>query len=539
MSQFRFRCNVPLRLSIPNEITLEHLLQTTNCQSLANNNNGNTCPPRSEMQRITIHPVCIRNAKDPSLATGPSASIASTLPQSLCSNSQPMENSPFSPYFQNSALPFFPNSMPGPFQNLGPTTFQGNLPPTLPTSSLPIPASSRNGFSYPNTLSCQPFFSYTSKKPSLGAGKKQKQNKKKEHFRKKTCRQWLSEMFCFRKVWEKCLCEKLSAPCRLCYCNCQIRSKELQTPKCRCKECTLHLRKNEIQKQNTPRIKTKLKPNRVESISTQKVNNSGQKNCTQQSKLKSTKTKRGSDESLVVKSKTLSDNSKKTKKDELSSTVNYNKTNDQIGKSKSIKSGKDESKVSNVLRTLSNTNANSDRVGKQFRSVGGDIQFKRFSRNNTFDFQDKTKNKKLDCRRLNQKTMEFGKASNVKECDVKLTEPDKYKSCTTCLPKSSSSKSVGSALNIFLVKQESNNSPAYLEEYTITACGRYPIQNEDCDLRRLSSGMEFNECSNDKNIRNVLKDLKCFFQQKSARWVRNLSYYIYSFSLVIFILYIF
>lgn len=512
---------MPLRLSIPNEITLEHLLQTTNCQSLVNNNNGNTCP-KAEMQRITIHPMCIRNAEDPSLATGPSANIAPPLPQSLCSNSQPMEKYPFSPYFQNSALPFFPNSMPGTFQNLGPTSFQGNLPPTLPTSSSHFPASSTNVFSYPNTFSYQPF-PYKPKKPALCAERKHKQNKKKEHFRKRTCRQWLSEMFCFKKVWENCLHEKLSAPCRLCYCNCKIRSKEVQTPICRCKECTLHLRKNEIQKQNTPRIKTKLKRNGVESMSTQKVDKFREKNCTQQRKLKSTKTKSGLDESLVVsvKSKTLSDNSKKTMEDKPLRTVNYNKTYDQISKSISIKSGKDESKVSKLLRTLSNTNPSSDRVGKQFRSVGGDIQFKRFSRNNTFDFQNnnftaKTKNKKLDCRRLNQKTMEFSKTSNVKECDVKLTEPDIYKNCT-CLPKSSSSKSVSSALNIFLVKQESNNSPAYLEEYTITACGRFPIQNEDCDMRRLSSGLEITECSNEKNVRNVLRDLKCFFQQKSAR----------------------
>lgn len=520
VAQFRFNCNVPLRLSIPNEITLEHLLQT-NCHSLANNNDRNACFPKSEMQRITIHPTCIRNSEDPFLATGPSANIAQPLPQSLCSNSQPMEQFPFSPYFQNSALPFFPNSMPGPFQNLGPTSFQANLPPYLPISSPPIPTS------YPNTFSYQPF-PYKSKKPVLGAEKKHKQ-KKKEHFRKKTCRQWLSEMFCFKKMLENYMCEKTLAPCRLCYCNCKIRSKEVQTPICRCKECTLHLRKNEFQKQKTPRIKAKLKRNRVELISTQNVDNSGENNCTQsnsqQNKLKSTKTKRGSDESLIVsvKSKTLSDK----QNGKLSKTVNYNKSNDKTSKSKSIILGKGKSKVSNVLKTLNNTIQNSERITNQSRSEGGDIQHMRPRRSNAFGFRDnnftlKTKNKKLDCRRLNQNKMELSKTSNVEECDVKLTDPDIYQTCTTCLPKSinersSSSKSVCSELNIFLVKQERNHSPAYLEEYTITACGRYPMENEDCDLRRLSSGMELNECSNNKNTRSVLEDLKCFFQQKSAR----------------------
>lgn len=454
MTQFRFNCNVPLHLSIPNEITLEHLLQTNNFHSSANNNNGNACFPRSEMQSITIHPMCIRNTEDPSLATGPSANIAQPLPQSLCSNSQPMEQFPFSPYFQNSALPYSPNSMPGPFQNLGPTSFQANLPPYLPNSSPPIPTS------YPNTFPYQPF-PYKSKKPVLGGEKKHKQ-KKKEHFRKKTCRQWLSEMFCFKKMLENCMCEKPSAPCRLCYCNCKIRSKEVQCPICRCKECTLHLRKNEIQKQNTPRIKTKLKRNRAKSISTQNVVNSGEKICTQsnsqQNKLKSTKKKRGSEESLVVsvKSKNLSDK----QNENLLRTVNHNKTNDQTGKSKSLISEK--SKVSNVLKTSKNTIQNSKRIVKQTRSEGGDIQHMRPRR-------------------------------------------------------SSSSKSVCSALNIILVKQEDNHSLAVLEEYTITACGRYPMQNEDCDLRRLSSGMELNECCNNKNTRSVLEDLKCFFQQKSAR----------------------
>lgn len=330
---------------------------------------------------------------------------------------------------------------------------------------------------------------FKEKKPNL---------KKKQKSRKRTSRQWLSIMDCFRNVLKCCICQRLSnnnaSRCCLQYCNCSLRAKEVQTTKCLCKECTLHLRKTQIQKQveskTDPIENTKLKSVKCKIDAGVQVSND--RTSSQQNKSKSIKSRKD-----PIQSKASNEPSSSTIKKP------NDKQNSEKNKSKSVTAYKStDSKNSNLINKivvqpknstnldLSRNSLNKRYTVEKFRSTGGHIKFKRFRRQLSYDLRNdeiKTnKNKKLDSlpnpstslsSRLNDRT-----SSNISEKSV---------------------------LNLCQVKQENENSPAYLEEVTITAYLQCPSQKEDCDLENPHVNEErkklvkFNETDSKGPLKNL------------------------------------